>query len=128
MKAANQIIEFVQVQCDVGAVVVLKRFKLLKCGVNISVGKAIVAIEEILPSSSAIVSSPLFYLDADRATACGGFQLLINQLVVMPMKIRCGIGGGARANRMLHTKLPFFGRIVPHKFIVKRDPMQQVCR
>ena len=44
-EAANQVIEFVELEGDVGAVAVLKRFKLLECSINIPVRKAIVAVQ-----------------------------------------------------------------------------------
>ena len=61
-------------------------------------------------------------LDDGRATAYGGVKLLIEQRVVIPIEIWCGIGGDARANRVLRSMLPSFGCVVFDEFIVKGIP------
>ena len=80
----------------------LKRFKLLQGSIDVSWREAIRSVEEISPSSPSIVFGSFFYLDDSRPAACGGFQLLVYQLVVVPVEICRGICGGARTNRMLH--------------------------
>ena len=47
---------------------------------------------------------------------------MIDQRVVIPIEIRRGIGGDARANRMLHSMLPSLGCVVFDEFIVKEFP------
>ena len=44
-QAANQIIELVKMDGDVGAVLMLKRFELLKRGINIPVGESAIAVQ-----------------------------------------------------------------------------------
>ena len=51
---ADQQIEFVEVYSPIGAVLMFEGFERLERGVNIAVRKAIVTVEEVLPSSPSI--------------------------------------------------------------------------
>ena len=94
----------------------LKRFKLLQGSIDVSWREAIISVKEISPSSLPIVFGSFFYLDDSRAAACGGFQLLVYQLIMMPVEIGRGICGGARTSRVLHGEAPSFGGIEFYKF------------